>query len=107
ELVERLPEADKPLPPLVGLTGFGEEAETNEQDPATDKTDEPAGKSSQPTTPTDDPPAASDVPAAEETTRVPAGTTASVSSNNFLLLPLILIAGVVLFGTWFVIGRRG
>ena len=107
ELVERLPEADKPLPPLVGLTGFGEEPAANEQDAATDKNDEPAETSSQPATPTDDPPAASAVPADEETTPVAAGTTTSVSSNNFLLLPIILIAGVVLFGTWFVIGRKG
>jgi len=109
ELVERLPEADTPLPPLVGLTGFDEEAgpeENNDQDPATDKTDDPAGDPAQPAATATDPPTASDGPEVADAANAVAGTTPAVSSDNFLLLPLILIAGVVLFGTWFVIGRR-
>ena len=113
ELIEMLPQADKPLPPLVGLTGFGEEPEKN-QDP------EPGGKAAEPETteePATEPETGSDVspdadpsatdPSATDPTNVAAGTTPTVSSNSFLVVPLILIAGVVLFGTWFVIGRRG
>ena len=57
ELIEMLPQADKPLPPLVGLTGFGEEPEKN-QDP------EPGGKAAEPETteePATEPETGSDV----------------------------------------------
>jgi hypothetical protein len=115
ELVEKLPEADKPLPPLVGLTGFGEEPEKTEPEPGSGAaeagtTEDPA---TGPATETATEPETGSVvaptadPSATDATNVAAGTTPTASSNSFLVVPVILIAGVVLFGTWCVIGRRG
>ena len=111
ELVEKLPEADKPLPPLVGLTGFGEESAKTEPEPGSGAAE--PGTTEEPDTETATEPETGSVvaptanPSATDATNVAAGTTPTASSNSFLVVPVILIAGVVLFGTWCVIGRRG
>ena len=116
ELVERLPEADRPLPPLVGLTGFGEGPE--ETDPGKTETPrpevkgQPPGKAEDPATgseavPDDpqDPNAGADLSVTET------ATTSKTSSFSIagvsLMVPLALVGGLLVIGTWCFVGRRG
>ena len=113
ELVERLPEADKPLPPLVGLTGFGEgpEEDTKTEATETDTGDQAAGNpDTKPQSGSDDSPDPAGKPEPASTNaplQASTGTTQMAWSNNLLIVPLVLIGGVLLLGTWFVVGRRG
>ncbi len=109
QLVERLPEADKPLPPLVGLTGFGDGPEDgNDSDEPANAKAQPEGnakgtEAAEPVPAT--PPEAGSVTPTDSEAQAAGTTPASSSENNFLALPLVLIAGVLLFGTWCVVGR--
>jgi len=117
ERVERLPEADKPLPPLVGLTGFGESPE--ETSPAdTPKTDDATETTATAGTSTNKSDAGTDHSQDSTATAVSASIDAQAAVNAtetkqpaagigaMTLIPAILIVGVLLLGTWFVVGRR-
>ncbi|HCK54787.1 MAG TPA: hypothetical protein DIC23_16330, partial [Planctomycetaceae bacterium] len=117
ERVERLPEADKPLPPLVGLTGFGEGPE--DTSPAdTPKTGDATETTATAGTSTNKPDAGPDndqdptVTEADSSHAKAAVDTTETSQpaagfSSMTLVPAILIVGVLLLGTWCVAGRRG
>jgi len=119
DLVQKSPEAEKPLPPLVGLTGFDEQ-----DDPASEKPGGPAaGADNGPTSENADP-ATLATPATTATTATPA-TTATIGaipggdtstatpadeqgdSPIKWVLWAVLVVGVLGIGTWSLVGRKG
>jgi hypothetical protein len=100
DLVQKVPEADKPLPPLVGLAGFDEEPEQQAAEPDEE------------TSPADDQHGSSGETVAEEaipdTQEITTPTTTTSSSVKPLSSGLLASIGALIFGLglgWFFIGR--
>ena len=106
QLVQRLPEADKPLPPLVGLAGFGEEPQDNNTDDLKNSGAQKTGEATQQTaTTSDDSNNATDSKTdpqqhpEDSTTETSTGSTDNVGF-------LAMVTGLALVGIWLFVKRR-
>ncbi len=106
QLVQRLPEADKPLPPLVGLAGFGEEPQDNNTDDLKNSGAQKTGEATQQTATTgDDSSNATDSKTdpqqhpEDSTTETSTGSTDNVGF-------LAMVTGLALVGIWLFVKRR-
>ena len=106
ELVQKVPESEKPLPPLVGLTGFDEEEVSSDGSTGDTKTSEKTDSPDPVTLVT------TATPAAVGGTPAPAGPTKphtdgqSDTPVRWVLLG-VLILGVLGIGGWSIVGRKG
>ncbi len=106
QLVQRLPEADKPLPPLVGLAGFGEEPQDNNTDDLKNSGETTGEATQQTATTSDDSNNATDSKTdpqqhpEDSTTETSTGSTDNVGF-------LAMVTGLALVGIWLFVKRRG
>ncbi len=107
QLVQRLPEADKPLPPLVGLTGFGEEPQDNNTDDLQNTGDQTPGEATQPEdTDSDDSNNSTDSKPGPQ--QPPQDSTAETSTGSTYDVGfLAMVTGLALVGIWLFVKRRG
>ncbi len=107
QLVQRLPEADKPLPPLVGLTGFGEEPQDNNTDDLQNTGDQTPGEATQPEdTGSDDSNNSTDSKPGPQ--QPPQDSTAETSTGSTYDVGfLAMVTGLALVGIWLFVKRRG
>ena len=107
QLVQRLPEADKPLPPLVGLTGFGEESQDNNTDDLQNTGIQTTGEATQPTaTTSDDSNNSTDSKPGPQQTPEDSTTETSFGSTDNVGF-LAMVTGLALVGIWLFVKRRG
>ncbi len=105
QLVQRLPEADKPLPPLVGLAGFGEEPQDNNTDDLKNSGETTGEATKQTATTGDDSNNATDSKTdpqqhpEDSTTETSTGSTDNVGF-------LAMVTGLALVGIWLFVKRR-
>lgn len=105
QLVQRLPEADKPLPPLVGLAGFGEEPQDNNTDDLKNSGETTGEATKQTATTSDDSNNATDSKTdpqqhpEDSTTETSTGSTDNVGF-------LAMVTGLALVGIWLFVKRR-
>ena len=107
QLVQRLPEADKPLPPLVGLAGFGEEPQDNNTDDLKNSGAQKTGEATQQTaTTSDDSNNATDSkPDPQQHPEDSTTETSTGSTDNVGFLAMV--TGLALVGIWLFVKRRG
>jgi hypothetical protein len=111
QLVQRLPETDKPLPPLVGLTGFGEEPQDNNTDDLQNTGIQTTGEATQQAaTTSDDSNNATDSKTDSKTDpqQHPEDSTTETSSGSTDNVGfLAMVTGLALVGIWLFVKRRG
>ena len=106
QLVQRLPEADKPLPPLVGLAGFGEEPQDNNTDDLQNTGIQAAGEATQqaPTNSDDSNNSTDSKPGPQHTPEDSTAEPSSGSTGNVGFLAMV--TGLALVGIWLFVKRR-